>query len=586
MNSDQLLAIRHSAEHVLSMAMFKFFPKLKMAMGPATADGFYMDVDLGDEKLSEEQFKDIEKEMWRIVNQKLPFEKVETSVDEARKLFPNNQYKQEWLDEIAKRNEPVTLYYTGRGTKDEFVDLCAGPHVENTSEIGQFKLLSVAGAYWHGDEKNKMLTRIYGTTFPTKEELNAYLNLIEEAKKRDHKKLGKELELFLIDEEIGKGLPLWLPKGAFIRNQIINFALESYYNRGYLPVATPHIGSQRLWETSGHWNFYRDSMYQPFGIEDEQYLLKPMNCPFHVKIYQSKPRSYKDLPIRYTEMGTVYRFEKTGELNGLSRVRGFTQDDGHIICRQDQLHNELIEMINLTKYIWETLGLKDFEVSLSVRDERDREKYLGSEENWKLAEDALEKALISEKIKYQRYPGEAVFYGPKIDIHFKDSLGRKWQCSTIQVDFNLPEKFKIEYTDENGQNQQPIMLHRALLGSIERSMSILIEHYAGAFPVWLSPTQVIIIPISEKFNDYANKVGQQLRDNKVRVEIDDSQESMQKRIRNGEKMKVPYMLVVGEKEQSEKTVAVRARGRVDLGVMKTEEFLAKVNKEISEKLIA
>jgi threonyl-tRNA synthetase len=584
--SDQekhLLAMRHSAEHVLTMAMRKFYPHMKMAMGPATSEGFYFDVDLGQDKVSEEYFKQIEKEMFRIINKGLPITCENSSIEEAKKLFEGNEYKQEWLSEIEKKSENPTLYWIGKGTEDEFVDLCSGPHLGNTKEIGAIKLLSVAGAYWHGDEKNKMLTRIYGTAFSTKEELNNYLQMIEEAKKRDHRKLGQELDLFIIDESIGKGLPLWTPKGATLRKNLMDFALNTYLDRGYELVATPHIGSKSLWETSGHWYFYRESLYQPFGIEDEEYLLKPMNCPFHVKLYQRKPHSYKELPIRYAEMGTVYRFEKTGELSGLTRVRGFTQDDAHIICRPDQLNEELIAMINLTKYIWSTLGMKDFEVSLSVADPNNREKYLGELADWETAEKAIEKVLIEENIPYKRYEGEAAFYGPKADFLFKDSLGRKWQCSTIQVDFNLPLKFNMEYTNQNGEKVRPIMLHRALLGSIERSLGILIEHYAGVFPLWLAPVQAVIVPISDKYDKYAKKVFSLLKQNGIKVELDNEADSMQKRIRNAEKQKIPYMLIVGEKELQEQTVAVRGRGRQDLGTLKLEGFIEKITNQIINK---
>ncbi len=578
----ELKAMRHSTEHLLQMAVKKIYPHVQMAMGPATEDGFYFDFELS-EKLNEEIFPKLEKEIYHLINKALPIEQEFTSVAQARQLFKDNPYKQEWLNEIEKKGEPVSLYWIGKGTPEEFVDLCSGPHLENTNQIGTIKLLSIAGAYWHGDENKQMLTRIYGTAFPSKEELQNYLYLLEEAKKRDHRKLGQELELFIIDEEVGKGLPLWLPKGAFLRNQLIDFALKTYYQHGYLPVATPHIGSKKLWETSGHWNFYRDSIYEPFGIDEEQYLLKPMNCPFHVKIYQASQKSYRDLPIRYTEMGTVYRYEKTGELSGLTRVRGFTQDDGHIICRPDQLHDELIAMIKLTKYIWETLGMKDFEVSLSVGDDSQREKYLGSLEDWQTAEGALEKALAQENIPYTRYPGEAAFYGPKADFLFKDSLGRKWQCSTIQVDFNLPLKFQMEYTDANGQKVQPIMLHRALLGSIERSMAILIEHYAGAFPLWLSPNQIVIIPISDKLLDYAQNIFSKLSDEGLRVFLNNEAESLPKKIRNAEKQKIPYMIILGEKELEQQNLSVRGHGNQNLGNLNLEEFITRVKKEIKDK---
>ncbi|HNT29616.1 MAG TPA: threonine--tRNA ligase, partial [bacterium] len=452
-----------------------------------------------------------------------------------------------------------------------------------TGQIGPFKLLKMAGAYWHGDEKNKMLTRIYGTCFPTQDELDRYLWRMEEAKKRDHRKLGQELDLFIIDDEVGKGLPLWMPKGAMVRKLLMDFAMDTYLARGYEPVASPHIGSKTLWETSGHWNFYRESMYQPFGIEDEEYLLKPMNCPFHIKMYKARKHSYREFPFRWTEMGTVYRYEKTGELSGLTRVRGFTQDDAHIFCRPDQLHEELIAMINLTKYIWGTLGLKDFEVSLSVGDPANQGKYIGDRESWELAENALEKALKQEEIVYTRFPGEAAFYGPKIDFLFSDSLGRKWQCSTIQVDFNNPHRFNMTYIDAEGVEQQPIMLHRALLGSIERSLGILIEHYAGAFPVWLAPVQAVIIPIADRHIGYAEKVAQACWEAGLRVDIDVRSERMNQKIRDAQLLKIPYMLVVGDKEKESNAIALRLRTEEDKGMVKVDSFIERVKALVSEK---
>jgi len=586
-SSDQLFKIRHSSEHILTMAMRKFFPKMKMAMGPAIDTGFYFDVDLGEEKMSEELFPQIEKEMWRIINQKYDFVREEMSVNDARKLFAGNEYKQEWLDEIEKRKESATVYWTGKGTKDEFVDLCAGPHVNNTSEIKVFKLLSLAGAYWHGDEKNKMLTRIYGTAFTNKEDLNSYLQQLEEAKKREHRKLGQELELFMFDDEVGQGLPLYLPNGAMIRHLLMNFALDTYLDRGYQLVSTPHIGNEDLWNKSGHLGFYAENMYGPVEIEGKKYRLKPMNCPFHVKMYTSKQRSYRELPVRWTEMGTVYRFEKSGVLHGLTRPRCFTQDDAHIICRPDQLSSEIIDALKLIQYIYKTLGMEQLLYKLSTRDPQNKAKYIGNDDQWNQAEQTLKEALsFIGQTAYEIDEGGAAFYAPKIDIDAIDAMGRRWQLSTIQVDFNLPDRFDMNYIDEQNQAQRPYMIHRALLGSLERFMGVYIEHTGGNFPLWLSPVQVRIVPISEKHIDYATKIAQLLKEDKIRVELDDSQESMQKRIRNAEKQKVPYMLVVGDKEQENNSVAVRGRGRKDLGVMKIEEFKDKVLEEIKAKIIS
>jgi len=574
--------MRHSCEHVLHMAMENLYPGIKAAMGPATEEGFYFDFDHGKHKISEIDFPKIEKEMKNIVQQNIPITKKEINIKEGKSLFKNNSYKQEWLAEIQKKGTKPTLYYIGK----DFVDLCSGPHIESTGKIGPFKLLAVAGAYWHGDEKNKMLTRIYGTCFASQKELDDYLKQQLEAEKRDHRVLGKKLELFIIDDEVGPGLPLWLPKGAFIRHKIMEFALNTYMDRGYQLVSTPHIASNDLWQHSGHLDFYKESMYGSFGVENKKYRLKPMNCPLQVKMYTARPRSYKELPIRWTEMGTVYRFEKTGVLHGLTRVRGFTQDDAHIICTPDQLHKELKSALEITLYLLKVFGFKDFEMNLSVRDPKEKKKFIGQGKDWDKAESALKKAMAS--LGYKNYVldvGGAVFYGPKVDVKVADSLGRKWQLTTIQVDFNLPGRFKMNYIDKEGKQQTPFMIHRALLGSLERFIGVYIEHTAGAFPVWLAPTQAIIIPIAERHSKYASELKSKLSESSIRVDVDDRSESMQKKIREAEEQKIPYMIIVGDKEEKENTISIRQRGKKNLGKMKIEEFIQKIKKEIEEKTI-
>jgi threonyl-tRNA synthetase len=574
-------AMRHSTEHVLTQVMLKLYPGLKMAMGPATEDGFYFDFDFKG-KISEDDFPKIEEEMKKIIKKDLPFKKEDLTIEEARKLFKNNKYKQEWLDEIENKGEKATVYWTG----DEFVDLCIGSHVASTGKIGPFKLLSVAGAYWRGDEKNKMLTRIYGTTFPTQKELDEHLKKLEEAKKRDHRILGQKLELFMFDDEVGQGLPLWLPKGAFVRHKIMEFAFNTYLERGYQPVVGPHISTEALWKHSGHLDFYKELMYSSFGIDDEQYRLKPMNCPIHVKMYNLRPRSYKELPLRWTEMGTVYRYEKSGTLHGLTRVRGFTQDDAHIICRPDQLHDELVEALKLTLYILGSFGFEDFEMSLSVRDKKNKDKYAGDNEGWEMAEKALAKALSA--INYKKYTldvGGAVFYGPKIDLKVADSIGRKWQLSTIQFDFNLPGSFKMKYIGKDGKEHEPFMIHRALLGSLERFMGIYIEHTAGEFPVWLAPVQTKILPVTERNLKYAKSVAEKLKQKSIRVEVDERNETLPAKVRDAQIEKVPYMLIVGDKEEKGKTVSERGRSGKDYGQQKLEKFIKNIEEEIENKAI-
>ncbi|MFH1456582.1 MAG: threonine--tRNA ligase, partial [Patescibacteria group bacterium] len=575
---NELWALRHSAEHILMQAMQKLYPNIKMAMGPATDEGFYYDFDL-DQKISESNFPKIEKEMQKIIDKNLPIIKSEISVKEAKEKFKNNEYKQEWLKEIEDRGEKVSIYKTG----NDFVDICAGPHAESTGKIGAFKLLKIAGAYWRGDEKNKMLTRIYGTAFEKKNELEEYLKLLEEAEKRDHRKIGAEQELFIIDETVGQGLVLWLPNGAILKQQVENFVLSEYQKRGYKLVNTPHIASEKLFAQSGHLSFYKEGMYSPMDIEGENYYIKPMNCPFHVKIYKHKPKSYRDLPIRYTELGTVYRYERSGTLQGLSRVRGFTQDDAHIICTPEQLTDELVGVIGLIKFILNTFGFNKFKVYLSIRDPKNKEKYLGNDKAWDQAEEGLKKALEISGWEYKVDEGEAVFYGPKIDVKAFDAIGREWQISTLQLDFNLAEKFDMTYVDKDGNNKQPFMLHRALLGSTERFMSLLIEHYAGTFPLWLSPVQIVIISVGEQHKEYCHKIADEFKQEDLRVEVWNEDETVGKKIRKAVNEKVPYMLVIGDKEINSDKLHVRKRSEQDVIEVDKKEFLDKTKKLIQEK---
>jgi len=568
-----------------------------MAMGPATEEGFYFDFDTSEDfAVNEQMFKKIEKEMKKIIAQDLQLKQLELSIDLARQLFLNNPYKQEWLDQIEQEATTASVFLMGTPEQiahDEkllqqqlskidsqqiqsFVDLCKGPHLASTKEIKAFKLLSVAGAYWHGDEKNKMLTRIYGTAFPSQEELDHFIWQKEEAKKRDHRKIGNQLKLFIFDEEFGQGLPLYLPNGAMLRKIIMDFAFNTYLRRGYQPVSTPHIARLDLWKTSGHWDFYRDSMYSPMEIDNEQYVIKPMNCPGHVKIYNSQMHSYRDLPVRLAEMGTVYRYEKSGEINGILRPRAFTQDDAHIICTPQQLSAELLELIDLTKDIYSKFGFNDPKISLSVRDPQQKDKYLGEDKMWQLAEEALENALLKKEIEYQRIEGESAFYGPKIDFMFEDALGREQQLTTIQVDFNFPEKFGMFYVDDQGEKQQPFMLHRALLGSLERFMGVLIEHTAGNFPAWLAPVQAKVLPITDDQIEYAHQVAEQLKARDLRVEVDQRSATLSAKIRDAQLEKIPFMLIVGGREEVSGQVNVRSRDEEQQESMTVEEFAKKL----------
>lgn len=575
----ELENIKHSLSHVLASAIHSLYKDVKFGIGPAIENGFYYDMEV---ELKEDDIKKIEDKMKEIIKSGISFEQKIITKEEAKETFNNQPYKLELIDEIEEDN--VSIYTLG-----DFVDLCKGPHIKSTKEINidSFKLDKLAGAYWRGSEKNKMLTRVYGLAFESKEKLNEYIKLMEEAEKRDHRKLGRELDLFHTEEEVGIGLVLWHPKGAIIWRLIEDFWYKKHLENGYDLVRTPHIGSRKLWERSGHWGFYSDSMYPPLEVgqsledsqnkeeikESEQFLLKPMNCPFHVSIYNNSPRSYRDLPMRWAETGTVYRFEKKGELSGLTRVRGFTQDDAHIICREDQVEEELKRVIDFILFIYQSFGfdVNSVKVYLSLRDENNKVKYAGSDEGWNFSESVLRKVAIEKNLNFVEEKGEAAFYGPKLDFKIKDVLGREWQCSTLQFDFNLAERFDMTFTNDKGEKEQPYMLHRALFGSFERFIGLLLEHYAGALPFWLSPVQVKIIPVSENHIDYAMEIKEKLKE--YRVEIDKNNDTIGKKIRNGEMEKVPYLLVVGDKEREAQTVSVRQRGKIDLGVMTIEKFL-------------
>jgi len=562
----KLETIRHSLAHILAYAVRELYPDTCFGIGPAIENGFYYDFDLK-RSLAPEDLLKIEEKMRELIKEDIVFKKKKIIKKEAKEIFKNQPYKLELINEI--KEDKVTVYESGN-----FVDLCAGPHVKSTKEIpaDSFKLTKIAGAYWRGSEKNQMLTRIYGVAFKTKKELENYLQKEAEAEKRDHRILGQKLELFSFDEEIGAGLPLWHPKGAILRKIIEDYLYKELILQGYQWIVSPHIGKLDLWKTSGHWDLYRENMYSPIKIDEEEYMLKPMNCPFHVKIYQSKIRSYRDLPIKYAELGTVYRYEKSGVLHGLVRVRGFTQDDAHIWCTPEQLSTELIKLLKHGFKILKTFGFKDFDIYLSTRPE----KYAGTEKDWQKAENSLKYVLKKLKLKYQIDPGGGVFYGPKIDIKIKDSLGRPWQCTTIQVDFNLPEKFNLNYIDQKGKKKRPIMVHRALLGSIERFIGVLLENYAGALPLWLSPEQVWVIPVGARHEKYAREVGSKMLDAGCKIEVKDENETVSKKIREGELQKIPYLLVVGDKEMKTNSVRVRERGKGDIGKMKLKKFLEKI----------
>ncbi len=571
-SAEGLEIIRHSASHILAAAVQELYPHTQFGIGPAIADGFYYDFKFPS-PISENDLSAIEAKMKEIIKAKAPFERSRLCREVAAEMFGAQPFKQELLAELP--TEETASYYT----LGHFTDLCRGPHVPDTGRIKAFKLLSTAGAYWRGDEKNQMLTRIYGTAFPSQKLLDEHLERLREAERRDHRVLGKQLDLFHIDEEVGAGLPLWHPKGALIRKIIEDFWRDAHLASGYEMVVIPHIASVDLWKTSGHWDFYRENMYSPMDIEGQEYIVKPMNCPGHIKIYKNRTRSYRELPIRWAELGTVYRYERSGVLHGLLRVRGFTQDDAHLFVRPDQLEDEIVSVIRFVLFMLKTFGFEEYEVYLSTRPE----KSVGSDEHWDQATAALKAALEDVGLGYEIDPGEGVFYGPKIDMKIRDALGRAWQCTTIQVDFNLPERFDVTYVGEDNTDHRPIMIHRALLGSLERFIGCLIEHYAGAFPLWLAPVQAIILPIADRHMDYAEQVAARMTAEGVRAEIDYRKESVGRKIRDAEMEKVPFMIVVGDKEADAGNVSVRSYAEGDLGAMPLDELLANLMRQIEEK---
>jgi threonyl-tRNA synthetase len=567
----------HSSAHLMAEALEALYPGTKFGIGPAIETGFYYDVDFGDRDFSSDDFKQIEDKILELARGKEEYVREPVSKADAIEYFTEkgDEYKLDLIKDLPDGS--ITFY-----TQGNFTDLCRGPHIPNTGFIKAVKLTSVAGAYWRGDETRKQLTRIYAVTFPKQSELTDYLHLIEEAKKRDHRKLGKELELFAFSEKVGMGLPLWLPKGAALRERLVRFMQTAQVKAGYEQVITPHIGHKNLYVTSGHYEKYGKDSFQPIQTpqEGEEFFLKPMNCPHHCEIYKTKPRSYKDLPVRYAEFGTVYRYEQSGELHGLTRVRGFTQDDAHLFCRPDQVKDEFKKVIDLVLYVFSALGFEDYTAQISLRDTENKSKYIGSNENWALAEQSIIEAAAEKGLRTVVELGEAAFYGPKLDFMVKDALGRKWQLGTIQVDYNLPERFELEYTGSDNQKHRPVMIHRAPFGSLERFVAVLIEHCAGNFPLWLSPEQFTILPISEKYEEYAKKLSDILKDSDICGLIDFRDEKIGRKIRDAEIKKIPYMLIVGEKEAAEGLVSVRKHGQGDMGSMTIEEFKQQIIKEI------
>ena len=568
----------HSSAHLMAEALEALYPGTKFGIGPAIETGFYYDVDFGDREFSSDEFKKIEDKMIELAKTREEFIRKPVTKADAIEYFTEkgDEYKLDLIKDLPDGS--ITFYSQG-----DFTDLCRGPHIPNTGFIKAVKLMSVAGAYWRGDESRKQLTRIYGVTFPKASELTAYLHLIEEAKKRDHRKLGKELELFAFSEKVGMGLPLWLPKGTALRTRLADFLTKAQTKAGYEQVITPHIGHKNLYVTSGHYEKYGADSFQPIKTpqEGEEFFLKPMNCPHHCEIYKTKPRSYKDLPVRLAEFGTVYRYEQSGELHGLTRVRGFTQDDAHLFCRPDQVKEEFMKVIDLVLYVFKALGFDNYTAQVSLRDPENKAKYIGTDENWALAEQSIIEAADEKGLITVVELGEAAFYGPKLDFMVKDALGRKWQLGTIQVDYNLPERFELEYTGSDNQKHRPVMIHRAPFGSLERFIAVLIEHCAGNFPLWLSPEQFIILPISEKYEDYAKKLSDSLKDSDICGLIDFRDEKIGRKIRDAEVKKIPYMLIVGEKETAEGMVSVRKHGQGDLGSMSIEDLKQQIIKEIT-----
>ncbi|SHE38482.1 threonine--tRNA ligase [Chryseobacterium takakiae] len=567
-------AFWHSSAHLLAQAILEFYPNAKLTIGPAIESGFYYDVDFGDESLSEKDFEKIEKKVLENAKKGSTFSLYPVSKEEALKVYADNPYK---VELISNLNDGEITFVT----HDDFTDLCRGGHIPNTSIVKAVKILNAAGAYWRGNEKNPQLTRVYGISFPKQKELTEYLERLEEAKRRDHRKLGKELGIFAFSEKVGAGLPLWLPKGTALRRKLENFLSAAQKKGGYEFVMSPHIGAKELYVTSGHWDKYGADSFQPIKTpnEGEEFMLKPMNCPHHCEIYKTSQWSYRDLPKRYAEFGTVYRYEQSGELHGLTRVRGFTQDDAHLFCTPDQLLGEFEAVIDLVLYVFRSLGFEDFVTQVSLRDPDNREKYIGSDENWEKAENAIITAAKNKGLKTVVEYGEAAFYGPKLDFMVKDALGRKWQLGTIQVDYNLPERFDLHYIGNDNEKHRPVMIHRAPFGSMERFIAILLENTAGDFPLWLSPDQFIILPISEKYADYAKKVSEFLENHDISGQIDNRNEKTGKKIRDAELNKIPFMLVIGENEEKDGTISVRRRGEGDLGAMNLEDFVSYFKKE-------
>ncbi|MFH1472604.1 MAG: threonine--tRNA ligase [Nanoarchaeota archaeon] len=584
--------LRHSASHILAAAVKKLYPNVKLGIGPAVADGFYYDFGKK-EPFTPEDLARIEKSLQHIVKQNVKFEKIDVDFAEAKKMLKDEPYKLELLEELKSKGEKITFYKSG-----DFIDMCRGPHVASAGKIGALKLTKISSAYWKGDEKKDSMQRIYGVAFESREELDVHVKMIEEAEKRDHRKLGRELDLFHIDDMVGLGLPLWHPKGAMLWRVIEDFWYKQHIASGYSLVRTPHIGNKVLWETSGHWGFYNESMYSPLEVgqtlkenqekksasASEQYLLKPMNCPFHIQIYKNRPHSYRELPLRWAECGTVYRFEKKGELSGLTRVRGFTQDDAHIICAANQVEDELKRVVEFILFIFKSFGfdISKINVYLSVRDPAGT-KYAGTGDGWKFTEGVLEKVAKEKGLNYKKDIGGAVFYGPKLDFKIKDALNREWQCSTLQFDFNLPERFEMTFVNNQGKDERPYMLHRALFGSYERFIGLLIEHYAGKFPLWLSPVQVKVLTVNDRNADFAREIVSKLNSEGLRVELDDASETIAKKVRNAQLEKVNYILTIGDKEQEAKTLAVRTReGKVEFSVA-VDKFVSDLKKEIEER---
>lgn len=574
-------AFWHSSAHVLAQTLEFFYPKIKLTIGPAIDNGFYYDVDLGEEIISEKDFEKIEKQFLEFAREKSEFQMREVSKKDALEFYTrqSNEFKVELIENL--QDGDITFC-----DHANFTDLCRGGHIPNTGLVKAVKIMNVAGAYWRGNEKNPQLTRVYGISFPKQKLLNEYLELLEEAKKRDHRKIGKELELFTFSEKVGQGLPLWLPKGTALRERLENFMRKAQKQAGYEPVVTPHIGHKELYVTSGHYEKYGEDSFQPIHTphEGEEFFLKPMNCPHHCEIYKSSPKSYRDLPVRLSEFGTVYRYEQSGELHGLTRVRGFTQDDAHIFCRTDQVKEEFKKVIDLVMLVLKALDFEDYTAQISLRDPENPAKYIGATENWDKAEAAIKEAAEEKGLATKTVLGEAAFYGPKLDFMIKDALGREWQLGTIQVDYNLPERFELEYTGSDNEKHRPVMIHRAPFGSLERFVALLIEHCEGKFPLWLSPNQCIVLPLSDKFNQYADNVVSLLNNYDIRALVDQRSEKIGRKIRDAEVKKIPYMLIVGEKEVETESLSVRKQGEGDLGTMKVSEFADLISKEIKSKL--